>query len=223
MITPVEESEAEYFLDVLLADKNRPYGSKVEKLDVALTDKARNGEEVEESKLRNNMFLNFDDSPTFESCLGDGTPSPGTEALQPETPTASGSASPLIFEQSAPGSREEQISDAVDYTGPLLYLRHCPSCNMDFKLEKDLRRHFKTAWAHRLSSFQCCCKLLFGRKENFRNHIKRGKPCDTIVPFLCSCRWRVDSGSPDSISLILEHIGPCGQRKRGRPKKSYPL
>ncbi|PTB41609.1 hypothetical protein M441DRAFT_46744 [Trichoderma asperellum CBS 433.97] len=220
-----EENQAKYLLDVLWKDKNRPYRSRVEEcsLDIALDDEGDYGENVEECNPESNLLLPalvFHGSPTPKSIPNNGTPSFAADTPRPKTPTTTSNLSPAPFlrDQSGPNSRRNHINNAVDNTG----LLHNQDCNADFKLEKTLRRHIETANAHRLSAFQCCCELSFGRKDNFRSHLERKKPCDPIAPFLCSCGYQVESSNQDSVGLILKHIKACG-RKRGRPKNQLPL
>ncbi|KAL7925758.1 hypothetical protein ACQKWADRAFT_199921 [Trichoderma austrokoningii] len=97
---------------------------------------------------------------------------------------------------------------------------HCLECNRSFRLEKDLRRHRETTKAHQAAVFQCCCTYTSGRKDTFLKHVERKTPCSPVVPFICSCGYSIESSSSDAIALLLEHVKPCGQRKRGRPKKS---
>lgn len=95
---------------------------------------------------------------------------------------------------------------------------HCKTCKVHFGLKKDFRRHLESAKLHPLSRIRCRCEMLF-RKDKFRNHLKRKKPCDTVVPFLCHCGHTVDSGGPDAVFRMLQHVDSCGRRRPGRPKK----
>ncbi|KAL7962528.1 hypothetical protein V8C34DRAFT_270667 [Trichoderma compactum] len=95
---------------------------------------------------------------------------------------------------------------------------YCRTCNADFGLKKDFRRHLETAKPHQLSAIRCRCKKLL-RKDKFRNHLQRKKPCDTIAHFLCYCGHSVDSSTLDAVSRIVQHIGDCGRGRPGRPKK----
>lgn len=94
----------------------------------------------------------------------------------------------------------------------------CRTCNVDFGLKKDFRRHLETAKPHQLSAIRCRCKKLL-RKDKFRNHLQRKKPCDNVVHFLCYCGHSVDSSTLDAVSTIVQHIGDCGRGRPGRPKK----
>ncbi|KAF3062699.1 hypothetical protein CFAM422_010808, partial [Trichoderma lentiforme] len=95
---------------------------------------------------------------------------------------------------------------------------YCRTCDMDFGLKKDFRRHLESAKPHQLSAIRCRCHKLF-RKDKFRNHLQRKKPCDNIVHFLCFCGHSVDSNALDAVSRIVQHIGDCGRGRPGRPKK----
>ncbi|KAL6795813.1 hypothetical protein GGI42DRAFT_332150 [Trichoderma sp. SZMC 28013] len=95
---------------------------------------------------------------------------------------------------------------------------HCRTCNVDFGLRKDLRRHLESAKPHQSSAIRCRCQKLF-RKDKFRNHLQNKKPCKTIVHFLCHCGHSVDSSTLDAVSRIVQHIGDCGRGRPGRPKK----
>lgn len=166
---------------------------------------------------------------TFEFCSGEDTP-----FLPAETSLVINSTNmftnmlnspltmPLSFDQSISSSFPENFSHAVDNAGLFHYnggRYHCPECTIDFKLEKDFRRHLKTVKPHQLTAFQCCCTYKSGRKDNFLKHITRKNICSPIASFICSCGYRVESNSPDAIARLLRHIKPCGQRKRGRPRK----
>lgn len=154
--------------------------------------------------------------PALESRLQEETPSQPTTAL-----SRLDSSSALPFSP-APDLCIEYSDTMVDNTDPShgqggLY--HCLECNRPFRFEKDLRRHRETTKAHQAAVFQCCCSHTSGRKDNFLKHVERKKPCSPIVPFICSCGYMIESSSLDAISRLLTHIKPCGQRKRGRPKK----
>lgn len=95
---------------------------------------------------------------------------------------------------------------------------YCRTCNVDFGLKKDFRRHLETAKPHQLSVIRCRCQKLL-RKDKFRNHLRRKKPCDNIVHFLCYCGHSVDSRALDAVSRIVQHISDCGRGRPGRPKK----
>lgn len=110
---------------------------------------------------------------------------------------------------------EDRIAPPHDQRGRY----HCTQCNVDFRLKKDLQRHIETMEIHRSAIFQCCCRHRSGRKDNFLKHIKRKKSCRPTVPFICSCGYKIETNSPDAITQLLKHIKPCGQRKRGQPKK----
>lgn len=165
--------------------------------------------------------------PTLESCREEKTPSRVMDASSSKIPTNTqnmSSALPTLHDQSASSSHTEHFSDTgrhVDNANPSHYQRgryHCPECDVDFGLKKDLQRHFETTKAHRSSVIQCHCKLSFSRKDKFYEHIRK-RSCGSVIPFLCSCGYRIESSSPDSADLMLEHVKLCGQRKRGRPKK----
>jgi hypothetical protein len=145
-------------------------------------------------------------------------PSPNAHAYILREETSSLLATPLnaLDPNSALPFSADQYVDAPHNQGGRY---HCTECNRPFRLEKDFRRHVETTKAHRSAVFQCCCTHTSGRKDNFLKHIERKKPCNPTVPFICSCGYRIESDSPDAISLLLKHIKPCGQRKRGRPKK----
>ncbi|EHK47061.1 hypothetical protein TRIATDRAFT_90906 [Trichoderma atroviride IMI 206040] len=95
---------------------------------------------------------------------------------------------------------------------------HCKTCKVHFGLKKDFRRHLESAKLHPLSRIRCRCEMLF-RKDKFRNHLKRKKPCDPVVPFLCSCGHSVDSGGSNAVVRMLQHVDSCGRRRPGWPKK----
>lgn len=170
------------------------------------------------------------DLPTPESPLNNRTQSPVTDAPLPKTATTTSSLSlawPLIQDQSEPGSHSEHINNVVESTGFSQHQGtqyHCAECQTDFKFEKSLQRHIKTADAHRSLAFelQCCCQSLFGRKDNFRKHVKlkhiKLKVCKPLVPFLCSCGYQVESSHRDSGRLILDHTKAC-RRKPGLSKE----
>ncbi|KAL6819532.1 hypothetical protein J3E69DRAFT_342871 [Trichoderma sp. SZMC 28015] len=111
-----------------------------------------------------------------------------------------------------------QLIDHIELKHRLGRRIYCKTCNVSFGLKKDFRRHLETAKPHQLSAIRCRCKKLL-RKDKFRNHLQRKKPCDTIAHFLCYCRHGVDSSTPDAVSMIVQHIGDCGRGRPGRPKK----
>lgn len=156
--------------------------------------------------------------PDFEFRLQEETPSLSTT---PRDISDSNSALSFSPDQSAP-EPYMNCSDIVSNAGLSQSQGgryHCLECHRPFKLKKDLRRHFETTKAHQPAIFQCCCAHTSGRKDNFLKHIEKKKPCNPTVPFICSCGYEVESNSPNAIILLLEHVKPCGQRKRGRPKK----
>ncbi|KAL6798615.1 hypothetical protein J3E68DRAFT_400301 [Trichoderma sp. SZMC 28012] len=111
-----------------------------------------------------------------------------------------------------------QLIDHIELKHRLGRRFYCKTCHVSFGLKKDFRRHLETAKPHQLSAIRCRCKKLL-RKDKFRNHLQRKKPCDTIAHFLCYCGHSVDSSTPDAVSRIVYHIGDCGRGRPGRPKK----
>ncbi|KAL6901513.1 hypothetical protein GGI43DRAFT_403194 [Trichoderma evansii] len=235
MVIHSENSEAGCQLNVLLEEgvgsSEEAHGSEYAYVwDTAWENEFNCDEEIEGSQIGSNLLsptLVFCDLPALESRLEEKPPSHVMDAWLSNIPTNSQnliSAPSIVHDQYASSSRTEQISDTgqlVDNANSSHYQRrryHCPECDVDFGLKKDLQRHFETTKAHRSSAIQCHCKQLFSRKDKFYEHVRK-RPCDPVVPFFCSCGYRIESSSPDSVGLILEHVKLCGQRKRGRPKK----
>ncbi|KAL7900655.1 hypothetical protein HDV64DRAFT_195827 [Trichoderma sp. TUCIM 5745] len=181
--------------------------------DLAYEYETQYGQETDESRPGRNLLepaYNVPNPLFFEFHVQEETPSlPTTPAL------------PFSPEQAAPQpcTSYSDVVNNSDSSHSQGRRYHCAECDRLFKLEKDFRRHVETTKAHQLAVFQCCCMHTSGRKDNFLQHVERKKPCIPAVPFVCSCGYRIESNSPDAVALLLKHVKPCGQRKRGRPKK----
>ena len=87
-----------------------------------------------------------------------------------------------------------------------------------FKDRKDFRRHLTETSAHSQAPFRCRCGREFLRKEKFRSHLKQ-RACRGNLPFTCSCGFTMSTNTEQANLDFEKHFEPCGQRKRGRPRK----
>jgi hypothetical protein len=242
-----EESEVEYLLNVLSEDKARSleeiedfepgsdlYERSSDSLNRDISFAASDGFELISELPISILYIR---SPACESTSNEETPWLETETPKPAISTNTSPPSftlpissnlvlladqPVSFACNSCSGNFPNASQLVDHIVSSHYQDgryHCSKCNVDIGLKKDLQRHFETTETHRLSAIRCRCSLSFGRKDKFCEHLQRKKPCDSILSFSCFCGHRIESSSPDSTNRILEHIKPCGQRKRGRPKR----
>lgn len=148
----------------------------------------------------------------------------------PETLLPSSTVSPNSDSSSTTSLSSGQSVSGVADDAPLLENQgaqyRCQDCDVNFnhkgfKHKKDLDRHLQTAKVHSMLWFQCGCSYTSTRKDNFRTHIERHKiRSDPIRSITCWCGEIKESSSGlDVDAWIQEHMDPCGQRPRGRPKK----